>query len=252
LVTGGAGHLGRTMSETLVELGARVAVMDVDAASCKKAADQLRKQRAESAVEIPCDLTQEASTREGVRAAIAQLGGLDILIHCAAYVGDIKRAGWSVPFSEQTVEAFDLAMRVSLTAAFIMAQTAKEALDASGHGSVILLGSIYGVVGPDMRLYEGTDMQNTAAYNASKGAILQLTRYLSTLFAPRIRVNAISPGGVWRRQPESFHERYKAKTPLGRMATEEDLKGATAYLASDLSAYVTGQNLIVDGGWTAW
>ena len=101
-------------------------------------------------------------------------------------------------------------------------------------------------------LYEGTAMGNPAAYGVSKGGLLQLMRYLSTVCAPKIRVNAISPGGVWRQQPEIFVERYVARTPLGRMAVEEDLKGAVAFLTSDLSSYVTGHNLVVDGGWTAW
>ena len=95
-------------------------------------------------------------------------------------------------------------------------------------------------------------MKHPAAYGASKAGLIQLARYFATILAPRIRVNAITPGGVWRNQSEKFHARYKQRTPLGRMATEEDLKGAVAYLASDLSRYVTGQNLIVDGGWTAW
>jgi len=95
-------------------------------------------------------------------------------------------------------------------------------------------------------------MANPSGYGASKGGLLQLMRHLATVLAPEVRVNAISPGGVWRQQPEAFHDRYRARTPLGRMATEEDLKGAAAYLASDLSSYVTGHNLIVDGGWTAW
>ncbi len=112
--------------------------------------------------------------------------------------------------------------------------------------------SIYGMVGPDFSLYAGTSMGNPAAYAASKGGLLQLTRYLATALAPRVRVNAITPGGIVRGQPPAFIERYVAKTPLGRMATEEDFKGAIAYLASDLSRYVTGQNLVVDGGWTAW
>jgi len=103
-----------------------------------------------------------------------------------------------------------------------------------------------------MSLYEGTKMANPAGYNASKGGLLQLTRYLATIMAPKIRVNAISPGGVWRNQPESFKRRYEKRTPLRRMACEEDMKGAVAYLAGDLSAYVTGHNLVVDGGWTAW
>ena len=95
-------------------------------------------------------------------------------------------------------------------------------------------------------------MGNPAAYAASKGGLIQLTRWLATVLAPAVRVNAISPGGVWRNQPECFHERYAKRTPLGRMAVEEDFKGAAAYLASDLSAYVTGQNMMIDGGFTCW
>ena len=95
-------------------------------------------------------------------------------------------------------------------------------------------------------------MTRVAAYAASKGGLIQLTRYFATLFAPAVRVNSVSPGGVERGQPELFRQRYNARTPLGRMATEEDMKGVIAFLASDLSAYVTGQNIAVDGGWTAW
>jgi NAD(P)-dependent dehydrogenase (short-subunit alcohol dehydrogenase family) len=143
-------------------------------------------------------------------------------------------------------------MRVNLTSAFILAQEAREALAASGRGAVILFSSIYGVVAPDWSLYAQTPMNNPVGYGASKGGLLALTRYLSTVLAPRVRVNAISPGGVLRGQPQAFQDRYVARTPLARMAVEEDVKGAVAYLASDLSAYVTGHNLLVDGGWTAW
>lgn len=252
LVTGGAGHLGFACAEALVELGATVAVVDRDLEKCQTQVARLQAQRAGSALAMPCDLKDEASTRQAVREAIAALGGLDILVHSAAYVGTTKTAGWAVPFAEQTVAAWDDAMRVNVTAPFIMLQEAQAALQTSGHASVILVGSTYGMVGPDMRLYEGTTMANPAGYNASKGGLLQLTRYFASLFAPAIRVNAVSPGGVWRNQPEAFHERYRSRTPLQRMAVEEDLKGAFAYLASDLSRYVTGQNLVVDGGFTAW
>jgi NAD(P)-dependent dehydrogenase (short-subunit alcohol dehydrogenase family) len=137
-------------------------------------------------------------------------------------------------------------------AAFALVQEARNALAASGRGSVILVSSTYGVVGPDFRIYEDTPIHHPLGYSASKGAIVQLTRALATALAPRVRVNALSPGGVKRGQPEIFVHRYESRTPLARMAREEDYKGAIAYLASDLSAYVTGQNLIVDGGWTAW
>lgn len=252
LVTGAAGHIGRVISGALMELGAAVAILDRDPAACRAQSKALGSVYRGSALPLPCDLGDERATRAAIRAAIHRLGGLDILVHCAAFVGTTRMPGWGVPFERQTVEAWDAALRVNLTAAFVMVQEARDTLAASGRGSVIFFGSTYGLVGPDVRLYEGTTMANPAGYGASKGGLLQLMRYLATVLAPSVRVNAISPGGVWRSQPEAFHQRYLAKTPLRRMATEEDLKGAVAYLAGDLSAYVTGHNLVVDGGWTAW
>src|SRR6185436_14020356 len=155
-------------------------------------------------------------------------------------------------FEQQTFDAFEAAMRVNVGSAFVAVQEARQALTESGHGSVILVGSLYGVVGPDMRLYEGTSMGNPAGYAVSKGGLLQLARYLATVLAPKVRVNCVSPGGIERGQPQVFQDRYIARTPLARMGTEEDIKGAIAYLATDLSSYTTGQHLIIDGGFTAW
>jgi NAD(P)-dependent dehydrogenase (short-subunit alcohol dehydrogenase family) len=118
--------------------------------------------------------------------------------------------------------------------------------------NIINIGSIYGELGPDWSLYEGTSMANPAAYSASKGGLIQLTRWLATTLAPNIRVNAISPGGIFRNQPDVFVKRYEGRTPLARMATENDFRGAVAYLASDMSSYVTGKNMMVDGGWGEW
>ncbi|MFQ6027630.1 MAG: SDR family oxidoreductase, partial [Dehalococcoidia bacterium] len=242
LITGGAGHIGLAVGETLVELGCDIVILDQDSEASRKRALSLSRLRENNAVGLACDLTDEAATRAAINHSIDKMGGLDILVHCAAYVGTSQVPGWAVPFEQQTVEAFDAALRVNLTSAFAMVQEAKAALAASGHGSVIFFGSTYGLVGPDLGLYQDTNMANPAGYGASKGGLLQLTRYLATILAPEIRVNAITPGGVWRDQPEQFHQRYVGKTPMGRMATEEDLKGAVAYLASDLSAYVTGHN----------
>ena len=187
-----------------------------------------------------------------MKQVVARMNGLDILVHSAAFVGTTLYPGWAVPFEEQTLEAWDAAMRVNLSSAFVMVQSAQQALEKSGHGSIIFINSIYGMVGPDNNLYEGTEMVTPAAYAASKGGLAQLCRYLGTVLASRIRVNSITAGGVWRGQEEAFHNRYKHRTPLQRMATEEDFKGAVAYLAGDLSSYVTGSNLVIDGGWTAW
>lgn len=251
LITGGAGHIGRAMAAALGELGAVVVVSDREAAACQAACAELTE--GGGAFDwVAGDLLEEGETRGVVRTTLARHGRLDVLIHCAAFVGTTRFPGWVEPFPAQTVSAWDAALRVNLTAAFVLAQEAREALAASGKGSIILVSSIYGLVGPDLRLYEDTPMRHPAAYGASKAGLLQLMRYLATTMAPRVRANAITPGGVWRHQPDNFHQRYRARTPLGRMACEEDLKGAAAYLASDLSAYVTGHNLVVDGGWTAW
>lgn len=241
LVTGGAGHIGETACETLAELGCTVAALDCEKKKIKSAA-----------YFVTCDLSNEKATRAAAKKVIAEFGGLDILIHSAAFVGTTQFPGWGVPFEEQSVEAWEAALRVNLTAAFILAQETKEALQKSKHGSLILVGSIAGSSAPTPALYEGTPMVSPAGYNASKGGLLQLTRYLAAELAPQIRVNMLSPGGIYRNQPEIFHQRYKEKTPLQRMATEEDLKGAMAFLASDLSRYVTGHNLVVDGGYTIW
>lgn len=252
LVTGGAGHIGAAVSQTLLELGADIAIVDRDASACEERATRLRDSASSRIIASSCDLMIEAQTRQMIRDVASGLDGLDIVVHCAAHIAAMPKAGWAVSFDEQQVPAWDDAIRVELTSAFVIAQESRRFLEKNGAGSIILFGSIYGTCGPDMRLYEGTPMANPMAYGASKGGVLQLTRYLATTLAPSIRVNSISPGGVARNQPDAFVMRYIDRTPLQRMAAEEDMKGAVAYLASGLSAYVTGHNVVVDGGWTAW
>lgn len=244
LVAGGAGHIGATAAVTLAELGAAVAVCDVDEQGAREVAERV------GGVAIHADLCEEEAARDAVREAAKVLGGLDVLVHTAALVGTSNRSGWTVPFAEQSLAAWDEAIRVNVTSAFVLVQEARGELAASGHGSVVLFGSIYGRLAPDPTLYDGTGLSNPVAYGASKGALVQLMRYLAAELAPAVRVNAISPGGLERGQPEEFRRRYELRTPLGRMATEADLEGAIAFLASDLSPYVTGHELVVDGGWT--
>lgn len=252
LITGGAGHIGSAIGDALAEQGASVAVLDLNPQSCASRADAIHEQYGVPTLALPTDLENEAAVRAAPGQVVEKLGGLDILVHCAALVGTSGLTGWTTPFVEQSADVWRRAIEVNLTAPFVLTQASTSALMASGRGSVITIGSLYAMVGPDMRLYEGTTMGNPAAYSAGKGGLLQLTRWLATVLAPAVRVNCISPGGVWRNQHGSFRERFVERTPLRRMATEEDLKGAAAFLASDLSAYVTGQNVVVDGGWTAW
>jgi len=252
LITGGSGHIGSAVADGLAELGARVVILDTDQAACEATARAIRERRQTDAFALAADLSDEAGVRRVPVQVLDRCGGLDVLVNCAAMVSSRELGGWTTPFAEQRVEPWRQALEVNLTAPFLLAQLFTPALKASGHGSIVNIGSLYGVAGPDMGLYEGTAMGNSAAYAASKGGLLQLTRWLATVLAPDIRVNAVSPGGVWRNQPAAFAARYCARTPLQRMASEEDFKGAIAFLASDLSAYVTGQNLMVDGGFTVW
>lgn len=250
LVTGGTGHIGYQAAAALAELGAKVALADL--AEDKAKADELGDLFGVDCASFAVDLADEPLVRALPGQVVHALGGLDIVVNAAAFVGTSGLEGWVTDFENQSVDTWRRALEVNLTSAFVLSQAALPALKHSGRGSIVNISSTYGVVGPDMRLYEGTPMGNPAAYGASKGGLIQFTRWLSTVVAPEVRVNAVSPGGIARGQPEAFVTRYEERTPLGRMGVEDDLKGAVAYLASDLSAYVTGQNLMVDGGWTAW
>ena len=252
LGTGGAGHIGETICAALAEMGASIAVLDLDEGRCAELAGQIADAYGVETMVLAADLTAEGIDQEMCKRVAAHWGRLDTLVNCAALVASSELQGWAVPFADQRAEAWRLGLEVNLTAAFRICQKCAPLMAESGGGSIVNISSIYGMVGPDMALYEGTEMANVASYAASKGGLLQLTRWLATVLAPDVRVNSIALGGVWRNQPEAFHRRYVERTPLGRMAVEEDLKGAAAYLASDLSAYVTGHNLVVDGGWTAW
>lgn len=248
VVTGGAGPLGRVLSDALAQAGARVVVVDLDEQASAAAANDLP---GSGHVAVGANLL-DAQGISHVVEAVGEVGACDVLVNNAAFTGTSGVPGYAVPFDEQTDEAFAMALALNLTAPFSLTRQLAPLLRAGGHGSVVNVSSIYGLVGPNLNLYEGTRMGNPAAYAASKGGIAQLTRYLSTVLAPEVRVNAFAPGGIARGQDEAFVERYERLTPLGRMGTEDDFRGVVTWLASDASAYVTGQVIAVDGGWTAW
>ena len=252
LITGAAGGLGQEMALTIAELGGNLLLVDRPGTDYSTIKQKILDNWSVQIEHMDCDLENEVERNKLIENVSKDGYGLDVLINNAAFVGDSNLKGWVTDFEYQSIETWRRAMEVNLTAAFHLSQGCAPLLRKSKNSSIINVASIYAINGPDYSLYDGTDMGNPAAYAVSKGGLIQLTRWLATTLAPDIRVNAISPGGVLRDQPKEFIKRYNARTPLGRMATEEDFKGVTAYLASDLSQYVTGQNLLVDGGWTIW
>ena len=252
LITGANGNLGRVIADTLAELGADLILLDRPGTDFAPLANELTEKWKVKVLALTYDLEVQ-DDRNALIAQVKEDGlGLDCLINNAAFVGSANLHGWGAPFEEQSIDTWRRAIEVNLTAVFHLSQAMAPELRASEGGAIINIASIYGEYGPDMGLYAGTSMGNPAAYAASKGGLLQLTRWLATTMAPQVRVNAISPGGVFRNQPELFVERYISKTPLKRMATEDDFRGAVAYLATGMSSFVTGQTLRVDGGWGVW
>lgn len=249
LVTGATGGLGRVIAEVLAELGAELFLFDRPGSDFDILATGLNERWGTKISSIACDLESEDDRNRAVCSLREHCDELSVFINNAAFVGTSQLDGWAVPFEAQSLVTWRRAFEVNLTAVFHLTQSFLPLLKNGKGASVINIASIYGEFAPDWGLYEGTQMGNPAAYGASKGGLIQLTRWLATTLAPQIRVNAISPGGIFRNQTIDFVEKYSLRTPLKRMATEDDFRGAIAYLASDLSMYVTGQVLRVDGGW---
>lgn len=250
LITGGAGHIGQATCRVMAKHGCNIVIADKNKTGAQTFAKKLAKEFGVETLILTEDLSNQNSFAT-IRDLVEQrFGGLDYLVNNAAFYDDVP--GWGVPFDEEGYDAWLAVMKVNLLAPFFLVQSLAPLLRQSDKASVVNVSSIYGLVGPDHGLYAGTQMTNPAAYAASKGGINQVTTWLSTVLAPKIRVNTVTPGGVERGQKAQFLERYNKKTPLNRMATEEDIAGAIEYLLLPTSRYVTGHNLVIDGGWTAW
>ena len=252
LVTGATGKIGTVICDTFIELGADLVLVDNDISKLEKLYGSLSENSDSKIKWFRCDFESAADRKDLINTLNRTYSSLDVIVNNAAFVGESDLKGWSVVFEEQALDTWRRALEVNLGSVFDLTQGLLGSLREGKGGVIVNIGSIYASVGPDWRLYEGTAIGNPVAYAASKGGLLQMTRWLATTLAPEVRVNMISPGGMLRDQPTDFITRYNSRTPLDRMGTEDDLRGAVAYLASNLSSYVTGHNLVVDGGWTVW
>ncbi len=259
LITGGAGLIGTRIGRVLVANGARVILADLDGAVATRAAETVATESDGAAVGLACDVADPVSVRDAVAGVVRQWGGIDILFNNAAsYGGDVD--AFFMSFENYALQTWRKVMSVNLDGAMLVAQAVGSHMVETGRaGSIVQTASIYGLVAPDQRLYEGSErlgkaMSLPAVYAVSKSGVVGLSRYLATYWAHSgIRVNTLVPGGVDAGATnDRFRENYAARVPLGRMAVSDDLAGAALFLAGDASSYMTGQELIVDGGWTTW
>ena len=259
VVTGGLGQLGRQFARAIAERGGRAAVFD-QAGADASAAEALWGPLAGDCIEVwPVDVTQRESIEAGLRAVNQRWGAPHGLVNNAALDSPPDApAAENGPFETYPAESWDRVMEVNAKGVFLCCQAAGGQMAENGRGSIINIASTYGLVSPDQRIYayrekDGAPFYKPVAYAASKSALLNLTRYLATYWAGKnVRVNTLTFAGVFNGQDQQFLDGYCAHVPLGRMARADEYNGAVIFLLSDASAYMTGSNLVIDGGWTAW
>lgn len=254
VVTGGTGLLGLAYCHALAKHGAHVVMADLAAADPVVKAKSVKAASGGEAVGINCDVTSESNVVSLFENVLAKFGRVDVILNNAAATGEhLMRQGAAFStFEDSTLEVWESAIRVNLTGVYLVAREGGKAMLAGGGGSLVNVSSTYGVVGPDHRIYEGMKFNSLPSYAAAKAGVHGLTRWLATYWGSKgIRVNTLVPGGVNNNHDPEFVRRYSERTPLSRMAKCEDIVGMVVFLASDASAYCTGQQYFVDGGWTA-
>ncbi len=261
IVTGAVGLLGAEFCRTLAEAGAAVVVVDVNESASQETADTLTRSGYKS-LAVPADITKPDSVNAIVDKVVSTFGQLDILVNSAALdpkfdPDAIKKGITPGAFEDYPLDQWNAALNVNLTGMFLVTQACvKQMLTQGKKGNIINICSTYGLNGPDQSIYV-KDGERVAFkpvyYTVTKAGVLGFTKYLAAYYAgTEIRVNALTPGGVFNNHEDYFVNNYSAKTILGRMAQKDEMNGALLFLASDASSYMTGNNLIVDGGWTAW
>ncbi|MHB1119715.1 MAG: SDR family oxidoreductase [Bellilinea sp.] len=261
IVTGGAGLLGKQFALTLAQAGAAVVVADLNRMTANTIAETFVKD-GYTALGVGVDVTDPASVTEMVETAVNVYGRLDVLVNSAAldpkFDPDAMARG--IPagsFEDYPLDQWRQALDVNLTGMFLCCQAAVRPMILQGKkGSIINICSTYGLVAPDQRLYQRHGIQTAykpVYYSVTKAGVMGMTRYLAAYYAgTEIRCNALTPGGVYNQHDEGFVKSYSARAIMGRMAHIDEMNGALLFLASEASSYMTGANLVVDGGWTAW
>jgi NAD(P)-dependent dehydrogenase (short-subunit alcohol dehydrogenase family) len=260
VVTGALGLIGKEHCHALASAGSAVVVTDLDPAGCASFASALHSEYGIEAVGIGADITDPISVTALRDAALALQGDLHVLVNNAAIndmVEDPVSTLEASRFENYPLDLWRRCLDVNVTGTFLCSQIIGAHMASRGGGSIINIASTYGIVGPDQSLYQRADgtqaFFKSAVYPTAKGAIINFTRFLAAYWGHvGVRVNTLSPGGVENGQDAQFISKYSRRTPLGHMAQPGDYRGAVIFLASDASRYMTGANLVVDGGWTTW
>lgn len=260
VVTGSLGLIGKNYCKALAEAGADIVVTDLDQSTCSTFADELMASYNVQAIGIACDITDPSSVEALKQTILAKFSRIDVLVNNAAINDSFENpavAAKQSTFENYPLAMFQQALDVNVTGVFLCSQILGTVMVAQGEGNIINIASTYGLVAPDQSLYVRPDgsqsFYKSAAYPTTKGAVIAFTRFLAAYWGDKgIRVNMLSPGGVENHQDAFFVRNYATRTPLKRMAEPTDYQGAIVFLASEASAYMTGANLVVDGGWTAW
>jgi NAD(P)-dependent dehydrogenase (short-subunit alcohol dehydrogenase family) len=255
IVTGALGLIGRNHCQALAEAGANVVVADLNEAAAQSFASEL----GDTHFGIGLDVTDEATVKQVRDRILERYDRIDVLVNNAALNEAVENPAIALEltaFENFPVAQFRASLDVNVTGVFLCSQVFGSVMAQQGKGSIINVASTYGLVGPDQSIYRNEageqTFYKTAAYPATKGAVVNFTRFLAAYWGQKgVRVNTLSPGGVENGQNEFFISNYSAKTVLGRMAQPDEYQGAVVFLASDASAYMSGANLVVDGGWTA-
>lgn len=255
VVTGCTGVLGTAYCRAFAQRGALLVMADLADRDPVARAATVGVETGAQTMGVVCDVSCEEDVIALFSAATKQFGGVDVVLNNAAATGEhlMKVGDVFAPFEDYPLAVWEQVLRTNLTGVFLVAREGGKAMLRSGGGNLINVSSIYGVVAPDHRIYEGMPFSSFPAYSASKAGVHGLTLWLSTYWGRKgIRVNTLVPGGVLNQHREEFVNRYSDRTPMGRMANSDELVGMVIYLASDASRYCTGQQFIVDGGLTAW
>jgi NAD(P)-dependent dehydrogenase (short-subunit alcohol dehydrogenase family) len=257
VVTGSCGKLGPVWVEALLEAGARVAALDLPRTTPSPAFVAVSERFTDAVVRADVDITSRESIEAAAQAVQKWLGVPTVLVNNAGIDQAPDSPGGRHHLDTLPIDEFRRMVEVNLLGTFQVTQVFGGRMAEQGRGSIVNIGSLYASVSPDQRFYDhlagDLPFLKSPAYGASKAAVVNMTKYFSTLWGPRgVRVNTLSPGGVLGGQDDEFKRKYGARVPLGRMARPEDLKGPLVFLASSASSYVTGHELRVDGGFTAW